>query len=215
MEEDITETINFNKTLPRWRGFRQMVNYDENAVKKSVDKRITKNLFGEQIVRENFKRLEAAGGSFDLMMEAYQYKEVFETLETVPDLKIILCHRGIELCKHPADPDFLKSQEYWDAMKKFAARPNTYMKLSMFGFSDISWKNGDMVIEKAIELVKLFGPERCMFGTNYPVDNLPFLGGWTMKDMLKTFNAIAKNFTPEEQARLYYETALEAYRMKG
>ena len=47
MENDITETINFNKALPRWRGFRQMMNYDENAVKKSVDKRITKNLFGE------------------------------------------------------------------------------------------------------------------------------------------------------------------------
>ena len=83
-------------------------------------------------------------------------------------------------------------------MKKFAARPKTYIKLSMFGFSDMTWQKGDIVIQKAIDLVKLFGPERCMFGTNYPVDNMPFLGGWPMKRFLETFNAIAKDFSPED-----------------
>ena len=83
-------------------------------------------------------------------------------------------------------------------MKKFAARPKTYIKLSMFGFSDMTWQKGDIVIQKAIDLVKLFGPERCMFATNFPVDNNASMGGWTMKDMLKTFDAIAKNFTTAE-----------------
>ena len=164
---------------------------------KSCDKTITKNVFSEQIVKDNFKKIEAAGASFDLMMEPCQYKDVFECLETVPDLTIILGHRGVQLCTPPGI-EFLKSQEYWDAMKKFAARPKVYMKLSMFGYSDPKWENGDVVIEKAIELVKLFGPERCMFATNFPVDNYSFLGGWTMKDMLKTFDAIAKEFTPAE-----------------
>ena len=54
-----------------------------------------------------------------------------------------------------------------------------------------------------------------MFGTNYPVDNMPFFaGGWTMKMFLETFAAIAKDFSPEDQERLYYRTALEAYRME-
>ena len=83
-------------------------------------------------------------------------------------------------------------------MKKFAARPKTYIKLSFFACSDFKWKRGDIVIEKAIELVKLFGANRCMFATNFPIDNMPMLGGWTMKDMLKTYKAIAKDFTPAE-----------------
>ena len=53
-----------------------------------------------------------------------------------------------------------------------------------------------------------------MFATNFPVDNADVFSAWTMKDMLKTFHEIANNFKPEEQARLWRETALEAYRMQ-
>ena len=172
-----------------------------------------KNVFSEQIVRDNFKRLEAAGGSFDLNIEPSQYEDALKLLDTVPNLTVILGHRGVSIFT-PPNIAFLQSQEYWDAMKKFAARPKTYIKLSFFACSDFKWKRGDIVIEKAIELVKLFGANRCMFATNFPIDNMPMLGGWTMKDMLKTYKEIAKDFTPAEQACLYRETAFEAYRMK-
>ena len=29
--EDITEIVNYNKTLSRWRGFRNVLNYDADA----------------------------------------------------------------------------------------------------------------------------------------------------------------------------------------
>ena len=148
------------------------------------------------------------------MMEPCQYDSIFKLLDTVPDLTIILTHRAASMITPPS-LDFIKSQQYWDAMKKFAARPKTYIKLSMFCFSDMQWQNGDIVIENCRQLVKLFGAERCMFATNFPVDNMPMMGGWTMKRMLETFNAIAKDFTPAEQARLFRETAIEAYRMQG
>ena len=108
----------------------------------------------------------------------------------------------------------LKSNEYWDGMKRFAAMPKTYMKISYFAETDPDWKNGDTVIEKAVELIRLFGPNRCMFATNFPCDNAErFAGGWTMKKMLDTFKEIGKNFTEEEQARLWRETAIEVYQM--
>ena len=47
MMNDITETINFSKTLPRWRGFRVMLNYDENTPIKAIDKTLTSNPFEE------------------------------------------------------------------------------------------------------------------------------------------------------------------------
>ena len=47
MMNDITETINFSKTLPRWRGFRVMLNYDENTPMKAIDKTLTKNPYEE------------------------------------------------------------------------------------------------------------------------------------------------------------------------
>ena len=99
-------------------------------------------------------------------------------------------------------------------MKRFAAMPKVYMKISHFARTDAEWKEGDIVIAKAIELIKLFTPQRCMFATNFPVDNSPIFCTWTMKKMLETFHEIAKGFSPEEQARLWRETAIEAYRMQ-
>ena len=53
-----------------------------------------------------------------------------------------------------------------------------------------------------------------MFATNFPVDAGSSFSSWTMKDLLKTFHELAKDFSPEDQARLWRETALEVYRMK-
>ena len=47
MTADITQTIDFNRTLARWRGFRHLLNYDENAPAKSMDKTINKSMFTE------------------------------------------------------------------------------------------------------------------------------------------------------------------------
>ena len=43
-------------------------------------------------------------------------------------------------------------------MKRFAAMPKVYMKISFFASTDVEWKNGDIVIAKSIDLIKLFTP---------------------------------------------------------
>ena len=130
-------------------------------------------------------------------------------LDTVPNLVVIIDHRGF-----PKTVEQIQSEEYWNGMQRFAAMKNVYMKISFFARTDAKWEQGDVVIAKSIELIKLFTPARCMFATNFPVDNAALFGTWTMKDMLKTFHEIAKDFTPEEQARLWRGTAVEAYRMQ-
>ena len=172
-----------------------MLNYDpDGSPFKSVDPTVQSNVWVDQIVIDNLKRMEEAGCSFDLMMEPNQYQSIFEALEQVPNLKVIVDHRGCRLAK-PFNLEFLQSQEYLDAMEKFASMPNVYMKISMFGWSDPKWENGDAIIKETIKLIKLFGPERCMFATNFPIDNNANMGGWTMRDFVKVFKKIAKGFT--------------------
>ena len=114
----------------------------------------------------------------------------------------------------PPTVEQFESKQYWDAMKRFAAMPKVYMKLSFLGATDTKWEKGDAVIANTVKLAQLFTPKKCMFATNFPVDNADHNGNWTMKDMLKTFHEIANNFEPEDQARLWRETAVEAYRMQ-
>lgn len=174
----MTEAITVGKSLTNWRGFRNILNWDEGA-EVNMDPAVTSNRFIEQPVKDNFKVMEAAGASFEFMLNPHQ----------------------------------INSEEYWEGMRRFQKMPKVYMKISFFARTDAEWKQGDQVIAKSIELIKLFGPNRCMFATNFPVDNADLFGTWTMKDMLKTFHTIAKEFTPAEQARLWRETAIEAYRM--
>ena len=157
--------------------------------------------------------MEEAGCTYDLMAEPNQWPSIFEALETVPNLKVIVDHRGCRLAK-PFNLEFLQSQEYLDAMKKFASMQNVYMKISMFGWSDPKWENGDAILGETIKLIKLFGPERCMFASNFPIDCNENMGSWTMKGYVEAFGTICREFTPKEQARLWRETALEVYSMK-
>ena len=191
LQDDITETIRVNKELPRFRGFRNILNWDEGA-EVNMDPEVKTNRFLEEKVRANFKVMEEHDVTFELMSNPHQYAVAADVFDTVPKLRVIIDHRGF-----PSTVDEIKSEQYWTGMKRFAAMPNVFMKISFFARTDREWKDGDTVIEKAIELVKLFTPERCMFATNFPVDNADLFGTWTMKKMVETFNTIAKDFTPE------------------
>ena len=72
LQKDITEVIAYNKTLSRWRGFRNILNYDEDA-EVNMDPAVTSNRFLEQAVKDNFKVMEEARASFEFMLNPHQY----------------------------------------------------------------------------------------------------------------------------------------------
>ena len=207
LQSDIVDTIAVNKKIPRFCGFRNILCWDEDAA-VNMDPEVTTNRFLEEKVRANFKVMESEDVTFELLLNPHQYQVAVDVLDTVPKLRVIIDHRGF-----PSTIEQVQSDEYWNGMKRFAAMPNVYMKISFFARTDASWKNGGIVVEKAIELIRLFTPAKCMFATNFPVDNAEFFGGWTMQRLLETFNCIAKEFSPAEKARLWRETALDVYRI--
>lgn len=193
------------RKLDKFRGYRNIMNYDE-----AMDPEVTSNQFLEDEVKANFKVMEKEDVAFELILNPHQYQAAADVLDTVPNLRVVINHRGF-----PATHEQLLSDEYWNGMKRFAANPNAYMKVSFFARSDPNgnWENGAVIIEKSIDLIKLFTPQRCMFATNFPVDNSEVFGKWTMPRMIEVMKSIAKNFTQAEQDCLWRETALKFYRM--
>ena len=59
-----------------------------------MDPAVTSNRFLEQKVKDNFKVMEAAGASFEFMLNPHQYKAAADVLDTVPNLVVIIDHRG-------------------------------------------------------------------------------------------------------------------------
>jgi len=59
---------------------------------------------------------------------------------------------------------------------------------------------------KAIEL---FGPERCMFESNFPVDK----ASCSYRVLYNAFKKIAADYSADDQDLLFHDTAVRVYRL--
>ena len=57
--------------------------------------------------------------------------------------------------------------------------------------------------------IELFGPERCMFASNWPIDNL----FTTYPRLLAVFRRLVEDCTADEQEALFARTAERVYRI--
>ncbi|MEO0613095.1 MAG: amidohydrolase family protein [Pseudomonadota bacterium] len=123
-------------------------------------------LLDEPRFAQNLALLAKRGHSFDLQLTEHQYDRAIEVFSTVPDLAVALCHFG-----SPWDLSKEGFGRWRTAMTRFAALPRTTIKFSGFGMFKPDWTAHDIApyVETALAL---FGPERCMAGTNFPVDKL-------------------------------------------
>ena len=99
--------------------------------------------------------------------------------------------------------------EAWrDALETVAAAPNVALKISGLGQADHSWPyaSNRRVVRDAITI---FGVERCMFASNYPVDALCA----DYDTIVDGFHRSVHDFAPEDQARLFHDNARRIYRI--
>jgi predicted TIM-barrel fold metal-dependent hydrolase len=89
-----------------------------------------------------------------------------------------------------------------------AACPNVAIKLSGIGEAGGQWRQqaNTRVVLAAIEL---FGVERCMFASNYPVDGLCA----SFADIFNGFAQMVAPFSAAERSRLFVDNARTVYRL--
>ena len=61
-----------------------------------------------------------------------------------------------------------------------------------------------------IETIDLFGIDRCMFESNFPVDK----GSCSYGVLWNTFKKISDNFSNGEKNKLFYQNAKETYNIR-
>ncbi|KQX45386.1 amidohydrolase family protein [Paenibacillus sp. Root444D2] len=146
--------------------------YTKNPVYKGVRHLIHEEQDPDWVVQDNviegLKVLASFGMTFDVVAVLPRHLEHVPTLaEKVPNLKIVIDH----LAKPPIKDG---QMEPWASqMKKAASYPNVYAKLSGLNTAADweSWSAADIkpYIDYAFEI---FGAERLMFGSDWPVANL-------------------------------------------
>jgi len=179
-------------------------------------------LYLDSKFREGFAELDALGLVFEFACRYHQLAECADLAAAFPATTIVLNHlggiTGIGAYAGRRDEIFAA----WRAsLPALAARPNVVVKLGGLGmdYAGFGWHERPRpptslelsaanrpYLETAIEL---FGPDRCMFESNFPVDKLS--GGYGV--LWNSFKRVAAGCSPDEKATLFHDTAARVYRI--
>ena len=146
-------------------------------------------------------RLAAHRLSWDLRVPFWHLAEAATLLADAPDVDVVLEHAGL-----PWDRTAAGLACWRRAMETLAANPRVSVKLSEFGLRDHEWNAAEnaRIIRDAIAI---FGWERCMFASNFPVD----LSYGQAGAVFAAFEAVAQKYNAREQAALFGGVAEQIY----
>jgi predicted TIM-barrel fold metal-dependent hydrolase len=151
--------------------------------------------------RRGYALLERYGLSFDLQTPWWHLAEAAGLARDFPGTQIVLNHTGL-----PADrsPDGLAG--WRQAMATLAAEPNAAAKISGLGQPGKPWTveaNGPIVRAT----IAIFGVERCMFASNFPVDGLCA----DFDTIFTGFKTIVADLSHADQLKLFHDNAVRIY----
>jgi predicted TIM-barrel fold metal-dependent hydrolase len=153
--------------------------------------------------RRGYARLARHGLSFDLQTPWWHLREAATLARDFPDTLIVLNHTGL-----PADrsPEGLRA--WRDEMAVLAAEPNTAVKISGLGVPGRPW-TVEANRELVLRTIDLFGVDRAMFASNFPVDGLVA----SFDVIYSGFKAIVAGFPLRDRRRLFHDNAARLYRL--
>ncbi|WP_137894467.1 amidohydrolase family protein [Ramlibacter sp. 2FC] len=206
----------------RFRGVRQRAKWDADPVVKGRYSADQPHLYLDPEFGKGIGVLASLGLSFDASIYHPQIPDVAGLARAHPDASIVLNHSGSPVGHSSYADKEAENHAVWLAgMKELARCPNVTVKLggvlmnlSNFDFTTAKcpptskqlaelWRP---YIEPCIEL---FGAERCMASSNFPVDKAGFGYGtvWNM------FKHITAGCSEDEKRMIFAGTARRVYRL--
>lgn len=160
-------------------------------------------MLDEPDFRRGVAELAKRGLSFDLNGEWERAEAALRLARSFPDMWVIVTHTGL-----PYERTVECFRHWRSGMKTFARAPNMVVKISGLGMRDRNWTVGS-IRPWILETIDIFGVDRCMFGTNWPVDRLYS----DFDTLLAAYRQIIAPFSPDEQTRLFSRNAERFYRI--
>jgi len=205
----------------RFRGIRHSGTYDA-GIAPTVPPGAPPGLYLDPAFRSGFGRLARHGLSFEAWLYHPQLGDLVDLLRAFPAQTVVLNHLGGPLGVGPYDGKRAEVFREWRAsMGALAGCENLHIKLgglainvNGFGYHHevLPPSSGEMAaawrpyVETAVEL---FGAQRCMFESNFPVDK----GMCSYPVLWNAFKRIAAGCSAAEKAALFHTTAQRVYRL--
>lgn len=198
-DANVEALLDAHARYPRVRGIRQVLNRHPNVVlnRSEHDWLVTPEWC------DRIGLLRRYSWSFDVQVYHHQMADIAALAARYHDIQFVLNHTGML-----AERDEASMAAWRRAMRALADCPNVAVKLSGFGMTDLAW-NMNSIGPLILGAIEWFGPQRAMFGSNFPIDRL-------MADYDRLWSAydhLTVGFSDAERAAMFHDNAQRIYRL--
>ncbi|WP_370227868.1 amidohydrolase [Cognatishimia sp.] len=190
---DLSDQLDAYQQLSTVKGVRQIIGRapGEDAVTGTND------LLDDPAFLMGLKEAGARGLSFDLQLIPELMEKTAAVIAQAPATPVALCHAG-----SPHDRSEAGLATWAASLRHLSELPHVVCKLSGLGMFEHNWTPQSLapIVE---EVIRQFGPDRVMFGSNFPVDKLysDYRPLWDAKRSLvparhhdQVFKSVARRF---------------------
>lgn len=197
---NLSDTLDRQLGCRNLRGIRQQLHWHEKPLYCFASH---PDLMDDAAWRAGLKEVGRRGLVFELQVFASQMMDSARLARDFPEVTFVLLHAGMLEDRRP------QGWARWrNGMRELSACPNVCTKFSGLGTFE---RRCDAVLWRPVieETLALFGPDRAMFGSNFPIEKL-----WTgYADLVAATRAGLAQLTPGERHEVMYATAERVYRL--
>ena len=206
----------------RFRGIRYATGWDKHGEIRPTHTNPPQGLMADKTWREGFAQLGKLGLTFDAWLYHPQLGELGELAGAFPDTAIILDHVGGPLGYGPYGSRHKEEFAAWKAsMAELCRHANVTVKvgglgmpMGWFDFYDRPAPPTSQMLADAFKpwvetCIELFGAERCMFESNFPVDKITS----SYSVLWNAFKRLAAKASAAEKKALFSGTAARVYKI--
>jgi len=208
----------------RFRGIRRQATWDASDDVPNGRGNPSEHLFLDARFREGFAELAPRELSFEAWCYHPQIPDLTHFARAFPDTTIVLNHFGGPLGIGPyrgrRDEVFATWRRDVSELAKcenvVAKLGGINMELNGFGWHEQAAPPDSETLMNATRpyyehTIDTFGPDRCMFESNFPVDMVSssYVVLWN------AFKRLTADYSAEEKAKLFHDTAVRVYRLNA
>lgn len=206
----------------RFRGIRYATAWDASPEVRKAHTNPPPGLLGDPAFRAGLACLPRFGLSFDAWLYHTQFGELTDLARVFPELPIVLNHMGGPLGIGPyAGRREQVFAEWRRGLEDLARCPNVSVKLggrtltmSGFGWHKRDAPPGSAELAEAMgpyyrACIDLFGPARCMFESDFPVDR----ASCSYAVLWNAFKRLSREYSAADRSALLCDTAVRVYRL--
>ena len=208
---------------PVFRGVRHSVAVDSAFPEGIVFRPAPPHLLADPDYRDGLRRVAKRGLSYDAMLYHRQIPELTALARALPELRIVLDHFGCPLGVGPYADNRAELFAQWRTdIAELAQCDNVFAKLGGLGMivCGATWHErpdppGSVELAAAWqpwidECIAAFGPARCMFESNFPVDKAMV----SYRTLWNAFKRASAGLSDTEREHLFRGTATSFYRLE-